>query len=97
MSTETKNNLLSPELWLRFVFMLVVALFVQVATALMWVLVIVQFVFKAFSGSVNQNLFVFSASLSRYIFQCWQFLTFETDAKPYPFQDWPIFGKDDSE
>ena len=89
MDDQTKHNLLSPELWMRFVFMLITGLFVQLAAALMWVVVLVQFIFVAITGEPNGNLRRFAASLAIYIFQCWQFLSFGSNDKPYPFQDWP--------
>ncbi|MYM62743.1 DUF4389 domain-containing protein [Pseudomaricurvus sp. HS19] len=89
MDDQTKHNLLSPELWMRFVFMLIVGLFVQLAAALMWLVVLVQFIFVAISGERNDNLRRFAASLATYIYQCWQFLSFGSNDKPYPFQDWP--------
>ncbi len=89
MNDPVKNHLTSPDIWLRLVFMLVFAVLIQVAAAVMWVVVLAQFIFVLFSGKTNANLKQFSASLATYIFQCWRFLSFNRDDKPYPFQDWP--------
>lgn len=89
MGDQLKSNVLSANHWLRFAFMLLFAVFIQVAAAVMWVVVIVQFLFALLTGQVNENLRSFADSLSRFIFQTWRYLSYNTEEKPYPFQDWP--------
>lgn len=89
MDEKLKSNLLSGSHWLRVVFMVLFALILQVAAAVMWVVVVVQFLFALFTGSANDNLRQFGHSLATFIFQTWQFLSYNSDEKPYPFQDWP--------
>ncbi|MBU3070308.1 DUF4389 domain-containing protein [Aestuariicella sp. G3-2] len=84
-----KSNLLSSTHWLRLVFMVLFAVILQVAAAVMWVVVILQFLFSLFTGQNNDNLREFGHSLSVFIYQTWQFLSYNSEEKPYPFQDWP--------
>jgi hypothetical protein len=89
MDDKLKSNLLSSSHWLRVVFMVLFAIILQVAAAVMWVVVILQFLFSLFTGQGNGNLSKLGHSLSTFIFQTWQFLSYNSDEKPYPFQDWP--------
>lgn len=89
MSDEVRKKAASGEHWLRLAFMLLFAVIIQVAAAVMWVVVIVQFLFALFTGSDNENLRGFGHSLSVFIFSTWQFLSYNSEEKPFPFQDWP--------
>lgn len=86
---QIKSNLLSSKHWLRLVFMLLFAAILQVASIVMWGLVIVQFLFSLITGSDNSNLRKFGYSLSVYIFSIFKFLTYSSEEKPFPFADWP--------
>lgn len=87
---ELKSNLLSSKHWLRLLFMVLFALLFQLATVVMWVLVVLQFLFSLITGRDNKNLRAFGASLSAYIYQALRFLTYASEEKPFPFSDWPV-------
>lgn len=89
MDEKMKSNLLSSTHWLRLVFMVLFAVILQVAAAVMWIVVVLQFLFSLFTGQNNDNLREFGHSLSVFIYQTWQFLSYNSEEKPYPFQDWP--------
>ncbi len=89
MNEELKFNLTSSKHWLRLVYMLLFSLILHVSSLIVWVLVIVQFLFALITGNDNGNLRRFGDSLSQYIFQTLQFLTYNTEDKPFPFADWP--------
>lgn len=84
-----KSNLTSSKHWLRLIFMLVFAAVLQIASIVMWVLVIAQFIFSLITGEDNINLRKFGHSLSIYIFDTLKFLTYASEEKPFPFADWP--------
>jgi hypothetical protein len=86
---QLKSNLTSSKHWLRLVFMLIFAAILQVASIVMWMLVIVQFLFSLITGTDNINLRQFGHSLSIYIFHTLKFLTYASEEKPFPFADWP--------
>lgn len=89
MDQKLKSNLLSASHWLRVLFMVLFALILQVAAAIMWVVVVLQFLFSLFTGETNTRLRQFGHSLATFIYQTWQFLSYNSEEKPYPFQDWP--------
>lgn len=89
MDKQLKENLLSSKHWMRFFYMVFFAVCMQVASMVMWVLVILQFLFALVSGSDNAQLRAFGQSLSTYIHQTLNFLTYNSEDKPFPFMDWP--------
>ena len=83
------SNLTSSKHWLRLLFMLFFAAILQVASIVMWCLVIAQFLFSLITGEDNIHLRKFGHSLSVYIFDTLKFLTYSSEEKPFPFADWP--------
>ncbi len=89
-----KSNLTSSRHWLRLLFMLVFAAVLQVASIVMWMLVIAQFIFSLITGEDNSQLRKFGHELSVYIFDTLKFLTYASEEKPFPFADWPLVDED---
>lgn len=88
--TETlKANILSPDHWIRLVFMLLFGLVLQVASLVIGLVVVLQFFFALITGKPNDKLRAFGASLTRYIADTLKFLTYNSEDKPFPFADWP--------
>lgn len=90
MNEQLTSNLKSSKHWLRLVFMLIFAALLQLASIVMWILVIAQFLFSLFTGEDNSNLRKFGYSLSTYIFHTLKFLSYNSEEKPFPFSDWPM-------
>ncbi|MGS2717084.1 DUF4389 domain-containing protein [Eionea flava] len=88
-SGELKTRLLSPEHWLRGLFMLMFVVIACVASYVMLVLVIIQFVFALITGSSEERLQAFGGQLSQYLYQILRFITYNDEQKPFPFSDWP--------
>jgi hypothetical protein len=86
---QLKSNLTSSRHWLRLVFMLLFAAVLQLASVVMWVVVIVQFLFSLITGEDNLHLRRFGHSLSTYIYDVLKFLCYSSEEKPFPFADWP--------
>lgn len=91
---QLKSNLTSSKHWLRLVFMLLFAAVLQLASLVMWVLVIIQFLFSLITGENNQHLRRFGHSLSTYIYDVLKFLCYSSEEKPFPFADWPASNVD---
>lgn len=89
MSNEIKENLKQQTIWLRGLYMLMFALFYSVAEFVLFAVVIFQFLFKLFTGNSNPRLLMLGQSLATYIYQVLQFLTFNSEYQPYPFNEWP--------
>lgn len=88
-SEEIKSNLTSSKHWLRLLFMVLFAVILYIAAIVMSVLVALQFLFSLISGRDNRNLRHFGQSLAQYIYRTLRFLTYNSEDKPFPFDDWP--------
>lgn len=86
---KIKKNLSEKSTWMRLLYMVLLTIAYAVAEFLLYALVIFQFLFKAFTGSLNEKIYNFSTSLTTYIKQILDYLTFESEERPFPFADWP--------
>lgn len=89
MSKEIKENFTQQSTWMRGLYMLMFALFYNVAEIVLFAVVVVQFFFKLLTGQTNPRLLQLGKSIASYIYQTMQFLTFNSDYRPYPFGPWP--------
>ena len=53
------------------------------------IVVLGQFLMVLITGNDNDNLRNLGQGLAKWIYQGILFLTFNTDAKPFPFDEWP--------
>lgn len=83
------KNLTSEAFWLRLVFMLLFLVLAEIAVSILTLLILVQFVYRLFSGNLQAEIYAFSSSLATFILQSYQFLIYQTEQKPFPFNDWP--------
>ncbi len=88
MTEDTDTQASKPNIWLRGLYMLLLAVIFHVSGTVMFAIAIIQFVL-ALLGGPNDRLSAFGRSLSRYLQQTAAFLTFATDEMPFPFSDWP--------
>ena len=95
MDEKLIENLKSESRWLRLVFMMLFAIAAYIAGFLIFLVAVVQLVHGFIKGQPNDRLLTFSAGLNQYVYQIIQFVTFNTESKPYPFSDWPQ-AEDDS-
>ena len=89
MSNEIKENIKQPSTWKRGLYILMFTIFYSVAEVVLFVLVVVQFFFKLFTGQTNPRLLKLGQSIATYIYQIIQFITFNSDYQVYPFGAWP--------
>ena len=89
MDQQLKSNLTSSKHWIRLVYMLLFAFFLYLASFVVGILVIVQFLFALITGVDNRKLRELGGSLTIYIKRVLLFLTFNSESKPFPFADWP--------
>lgn len=84
------KNLKSKWIWMRLIFMLIIALLYSVSRVVVGSVVVVQFFWVLFAGETNLKLRVFGKSLATYTNQIILYLTFNTEERPFPFDlDWP--------
>ena len=83
-TTTNKRNI-----WIRGLFMLLMALAYHVFGTVVFIVTVIQFVMMLLNDTPNAHLVSFGRSLGRYIQQIVNFLTFATEEIPFPFNDWP--------
>jgi len=89
MNHQIKENLKQQSTWIRGIYMLMFTLFYSVSEIVLFAVVLVQFLLNLFTGESNPRLLKLGQSLATYIYQIIQFLTFNSDYRPYPFGAWP--------
>jgi Domain of unknown function (DUF4389) len=76
--------------WVRLVFMIAMVLCYAVARLAVAIVVILLFFYVLFTGQANPRLKDVGLSLARYVYQIVEYLTFNTEVRPFPFDaDWP--------
>jgi hypothetical protein len=90
--TETENPVATADkrsIWLRGLFMLLMAMAYQLSDTLLFILAVIQFVLVLINQTPNARLLAFGASLGNYTRQIVRFLTFSSEDVPFPFSNWP--------
>lgn len=77
------------KLWLRALQMLLMCVGFQIAVWVLVVVAVLQLVLAAATGGTNDRLASLGGSIGRYLGQIAEFVTFGTEAVPFPFSDWP--------
>ncbi len=86
---NTRENFVDGNIWLRGLQMILFFIAWNIAELIIALLAIFQFVSALFTGSVNEPLLQFGKNTSKYVQEVFDFLTFNTEEKPFPFSDWP--------
>lgn len=89
MSDDIKQNLKSQSTWMRGLYMLLYIIFSRIAELVLCGIIVFQFLLKLFTGETNERLLKLGQGLSTYVYQTFQYLTFNTEYQPYPFGAWP--------
>jgi hypothetical protein len=75
--------------WVRALLMLLMAIAFHIAASVLAIVALVQLVLFAASDRPHERLRWLGRGLGRYLAQIAAFATFDTDALPFPFADWP--------
>lgn len=89
MDDKLIDNLKSESRWLRLLFMVLYAMGAYIAAFLVLMVAIIQAVHGFVKGEPNARLLSFSAGLNSFLYQVMQYLTYNSETKPFPFSDWP--------
>ncbi len=89
MSDDIVENLSRPEQWLRVLFMAVLVVGLYVVGLMLTLVTVGQVLFSLVTGSDNDNLRALGKSLSLYVKQILDFLTYNSEVKPFPFSPYP--------
>lgn len=89
MDADIKKNLSEDTSWWRALYMLMFAVFYNIAEVVLVAVAVFQLLVMLFTGKTNARLLKLGQGLSTYIYQVMRFLTFNSDYHPYPFGAWP--------
>ncbi|MGJ8690056.1 MAG: DUF4389 domain-containing protein [Gammaproteobacteria bacterium] len=89
MSDDIVENLKEPSQWRRIGFMLALAVALYLSSMILTILTLAQAVFSLLTGSDNINLRGLGRDLSTYVKQILDFLTYNSEIKPFPFSSYP--------
>ncbi len=84
------TNLGNLDTWIRLFFMLLFGLLLYVAWLVIVVIAVLQFALVLMTTNDNDNLRGLGQGLSKWCLQVYLFLTFNSEQKPFPFDDWPV-------
>ena len=87
--SDKKISLLNANTWIRGAYMLLFGLLLVAARLVISIVVVVQFLFVLLVGADNQNLRNLGQGLGKWVYQTLMFLTFNSEDKPFPFDEWP--------
>ena len=85
---QVKQNVTARSTWVRLLFMALFWFVFGLLHAVLAVVVGLQFLIVLMTGSPNERLLKFGHELGIYYHDIIVFLTFKTEAKPFPFSDW---------
>ncbi|MCP4286844.1 MAG: DUF4389 domain-containing protein [Gammaproteobacteria bacterium] len=90
MSEESSQEVQSKtnEIWFRGLYMLLFLAILGLVKGVVFVVAVIQFILVAVNKTANMPLRNFGQGLSTYLYHITQFLIFNTDNKPFPFEDW---------
>ncbi len=89
VTEQRKSTFGDTAVWLRGLYMLLLALAFGIAQTLLCVTAIIQFLWLLFSGEPNGQLTRFGSSLARWFSDAARFLTLASEVKPFPWAPWP--------
>ncbi len=89
MSDDLRENVTDTNIWLRLLFMLLFAVIFGATRLVLVTVIAIQFLWVLFSGSKNSPLLSFGSQLSTFIYQIYRYLSFNTEKRPFPFDEWP--------
>lgn len=90
---ELKENIKAQDTWLRLLFIVLYGAILWVTSVVLGFVVVFQFLMVLLTRRTQNNLVDFGASLAEFVKQVVSYLTFNTEEKPFPFNDWPDAGK----
>ena len=89
MEEELKENVKSPSTWRRALFMVLYAVFYSFGEAVLFLVVVFQFLHSLVTGERNEMVLEFSENLCAWLYEVLLFLTYNSKDQPFPFGPWP--------
>jgi hypothetical protein len=89
-ASDLEKNVKQKSTWVRLFFMLVLAFLYGLSRIVIAAVVVIQFFYVLLTGETKDELKSFGHSLAIYSYEVIDYLTFNTDEKPFPFEGaWP--------
>ena len=89
MKEEMRKNLIDEGIWMRGVFMVLFFIAYSIVEVLILLVALFQFVAVLFTGRVNETVLRLGNNLSFFALETFQYLTFNSNLRPFPFSPWP--------
>lgn len=89
---DIKENVRNVDTWMRGLFILIFGVIFYFLIGIIWLLVIFQFITKVITGGLNDQLAKFSTGLTQYALQVLNYVTFQSEERPFPFSPYPKTG-----
>lgn len=89
MDEEIKEKLSNTDTWIRGIYILLFMLILGVTKVIIGAMVIFQFLSSLVTGCANERIAEFGKTLATYIEQIILYLSYSSNEKPFPFNDWP--------
>lgn len=89
MNQRSDTATVKHNIWLRGVFMVLMAMVCQLCGTLLFFVAVIQFVIVLLNNPPNARLSAFGRSLGNYLRQIVNYLTFASEDVPFPFSEWP--------
>lgn len=86
---DVKENVKNVDTWLRGLFIIIFGVIFYFLIGIIWLLVIFQFFTKVITGKLNEQLEKFSGGLTQYALQILDYVTFQSETRPFPFSPLP--------
>lgn len=87
---DFEEHIKSRTTWLRLLFMIIFVFLYGLSRIVVLAVVVLQFLWVLFTGETNDKLKTLGQSLATYTYQLIRYLTYNSDSRPFPFDDdWP--------
>jgi len=87
---DLQNKIANPGHWLRLLLMgLMFIILFYLINFIIAITMVVQWILVLLSGETNTRLQRFSKGMNRYAYQILEFITFNSETRPFPLSDWP--------
>jgi len=94
--SETTTKPTSENLWLRLLYMILFIIVFGVAEFALYLTAAVTFLFKLRGKADTSRISGLGHSIALYIKEIADYLTFNTEVRPFPFSDWPSVAADEA-
>ena len=89
MKEEMRENLIDEGIWMRGLFMVLFLIAYNIVEFLILLVALFQFVAVLFTGRINETVLRLGNNLSLFALETFQYLTFNSNLRPFPFSPWP--------